>query len=314
MDRTTQEASGQARLDGDPRQADCWGDLGELDAAQRQNGRSAGRRQADAAGERMAQLALTIEREIIPRLMLAHRQVPREAAPPPVRVQLIGDAQVRAFAKLVLAQDESLAMAYVETLRAGAMPVDLLYLELLGPTAQYLGQLWEQDLCDFTDVTVGLGRLQRVMRELSPAFGQGVEHPANGRRVLLLPSPGEQHTFGLVMVGEFFRRAGWDVSGGAWESGEQAPGMVAAEWFDVLGLSLGAEIHLDALARCIDETRQSSRNRAIAIMVGGPIFIACPELVRQVGADAMAVDGKCAPVLAEEAIGRLNRHARQSAG
>jgi methylmalonyl-CoA mutase cobalamin-binding subunit len=114
---------------------------------------------------------------------------------------------------------------------------------------------------------------------------------------------------GVVMVGEFFRRSGWDVSGGAWESGDDAPGMVAGEWFDVVGLSLGAAIHIDALTRCIAAIREASRNRDIAVMVGGPIFAAQPGLVKQVGADAMASDGLQAPGLAEQAVVQCSKRA-----
>ena len=227
----------------------------------------------------------------------------------PLQRPLVQESEVHAFAKLSLAQDDGLASAYVDRLISRGLTVERVYLDLLGPAAQYLGRLWDQDLCDFTDVTVGLGRLQRVMRDLSPTFGDSIEHPANGRRVLLLPSPGGQHTFGLLMVGEFFRRSGWDVSGGAWESGTDAPGMVASEWFDVVGLSLGAEIHLDALAQCIAAIRDASRNRDIAIMVGGPVFIARPECVAQVGADAMASDGLRAPAMAEQAIVQCRQRA-----
>jgi len=308
MDRLRRDDSSQGHLNLESQPVDCLDVLGDIAAAGKRS-RSAGTATPfNAAGDRMAQLALTIEREIIPRLMLVHRTVEETEIPASVRKSpALPESEVHAFAKLALAQDEGQASAYVERLMARGLSVERVYLDLLGPAAQYLGLLWEQDLCDFTDVTVGLGRLQRVMRELSPAFGKSVEYPANGRRVLLLPSPGEQHTFGLVMVGEFFRRSGWDVSGGAWESGADAPGMVASEWFDVVGLSLGAEIHLDALQQCITAIREASRNRDIAIMVGGPIFGARPECVAQVGADAMASDGLQAPALAEQAVVRRSR-------
>lgn len=259
---------------------------------------------AEAANDtRMSRLARTIEQEIIPRLMLAHRALAEPvsralAAGHPITVE-----DVRHFAKLVLSHDEDLAFSAVQAFRARGVSVEKLYLDLLAPTARYLGDLWNDDLCNFTDVTVGLGRLQRVLRELSPAFGQSVEHPALGRRVLLLPSPSEQHTFGLVMVAEFFRRAGWDVTGGAWAAGSDASALVAAEWFDVIGFSLGAEVHLDALADSIRAVRRATCNRAIAILVGGPIFDEHPGYVQRVGADGMTTDGREAPALAERLIG-----------
>lgn len=260
-------------------------------------------RPAEAANDtRMAQLARTIEEEIIPRLMLAHRAGAEPMLAPVAVGRAITEADVKQFAKLVLSHEEDIAFATIQGLRARDVSVERIYLDLLAPTARYLGVLWEEDLCNFTDVTVGLGRLQRVLRELSPALGRSVEHPAQGRRVLLLPSPGEQHTFGLVMVAEFFRRSGWDVTGGAWAAGADAATLVAAEWFDVIGFSLGAEVHLQALAGSIAAVRHAACNRQLVVLVGGPLFGVHPEFVGQVGADGMTVDGREAPALAENLI------------
>jgi methanogenic corrinoid protein MtbC1 len=120
--------------------------------------------------------------------------------------------------------------------------------------------------------------------------------------VLLLPSPGEQHTFGLVMVAEFFRRSGWDVTGGAWAAGADVAALVSAEWFDAVGFSLGAEVHLGALTASIDAVRHATCNRDLKILVGGPLFGVHPEFVGQVGADGMTIDGREAPLLAETLI------------
>ncbi|MEO7338164.1 MAG: cobalamin B12-binding domain-containing protein [Caldimonas sp.] len=250
----------------------------------------------------MTQLARTIELEIIPRLMLAHRTGSARQPRPADSSAAIGPDDVRDFARAVLSHDEDVAFGAVELWRIRVHSVEQIYLELLAPTARYLGDLWEDDLCSFTDVTVGLGRLQRVLRELSPALGRGVDHPVQGRRVLLLPCPGEQHTFGLVMVAEFFRLAGWDVTGGAWSTGADAAGMVAGEWFDAVGFSMGAEIHLKALTETIAAVRHATCNQHLVILVGGPLFLEHPDYVKTLGADAMTMDGRDAPALAERLI------------
>ncbi|MCE9656984.1 MAG: cobalamin B12-binding domain-containing protein [Burkholderiales bacterium] len=269
---------------------------------------------AEAANDmRMAQLVRAIEQEIIPRLMLAHRA----SADAPVRTadkgRSLGPDEVRHFAKLVLSADEDAAFSAVLAYRADDVSIESIYLDLLAPTARYLGDLWTEDLCNFTDVTVGLGRLQRVLRELSPAFGLASDDSAENLSVLLLPSPGEQHTFGLVMVGEFFRRAGWEVSGGAWTTGADASTLVAGEWFDAVGFSLGAEIHLEALADSIQAVRLASSNPDVVVLVGGPLFGERPEYVQQVGADGMTIHGRDAPSLAERLIAEssTNRPARR---
>ena len=255
----------------------------------------------DAVDLRLALLAKAIEHEIIPRLMLAHRN-PNECLSLPeigLASQEVTALDVEAFSRLVLSDDENLAQACIDAMRLKGIAVETIYLELLAPVARHLGALWEQDLCDFTEVTIGLGRLHQVLRELSPGFSQSHAQAGNGRRILLLPSPGEQHTFGLVMVSEFFRHAGWDVAGGPWEAGADPVTMVRREWFDVVGFSLGSELHLDELAQCIKSVRKAAINPRVGIMVGGPIFSLHPEFVSRVGADGAAADGRKAPALAE---------------
>lgn len=256
--------------------------------------------------ERMARIVRTIEADIIPRLVRAHRPVP-EPAPAPPALALDAD-QVRRFVDLVLADNDGGWLHTINQLRAGGISIEAIYLDLLSPAAQLLGRMWEDDSVGFSDVTVAVGRLQRIMRRLSPAFGCEIEHPADGRRALLLPAPGEQHTFGLSMVAEFFRRGGWDVVCDLDARAIDPVGLVRGEWFDVIGISAGVDARVDWLKSGIAAVRHASRNRAIGVMVGGPIFSADPARVGAVGADATASDGRQAPVLAEQL---LNDRARR---
>jgi methanogenic corrinoid protein MtbC1 len=269
--------------------------------------------QHDDTDDRLARLARAIEGEIIPRLMLAHRtaqqcaEVEQASAP-------LDPRDVGAFTDLVMGAEEDDAMAFVQARLSRGVSVETVFLELLAPTARRLGDLWTEDRCDFTDVTLGLGRLQRVLREVSagfaPAgtFGEPGESVDGVRRILLLPSPGEQHTFGLVMVSELFRRAGWEVVGGPWEAADEAETLVGNDWFDVVGFSLAAEMHVDALADCIAAVRQASRNGQVGVMVGGPIFRERPELAARLGADLTAADGRHAPMLAGRFLAQRRRH------
>lgn len=121
---------------------------------------------------------------------------------------------------------------------------------------------------------------------------------SEGKCVLLAPCPNEQHTFGRVMVSEFFRLAGW---GGA----EDAATVAGSTWFDVVGFSLGAQGHIKALTREIAAVRRAACNRRIAVISGGLIFAERPDLVQQVRADAVATDGQAAPALVEHLAARL---------
>lgn len=253
---------------------------------------------------RMTLLAKAIEYEIIPRLMLAHRTQHECLTLPVLETHVVSELDVKEFTKLVLYQDESVAQACVDAMRVRGVSVETIYLDLLAPVARHLGELWEQDLCDFTEVTIGLGRLQQVLHETSSAFGQSAQRPTTGRRVLLLPCPGEQHTFGIAMVAEFFHRAGWDVAGGPAQSDCDPEDMVRREWFDVVGFSVGSESHFGALAECIRHVREASRNPNVGIIAGGPAFVANPASASLIPADAVAMTGREAPELAEKLAAR----------
>ncbi|MDP3834741.1 MAG: cobalamin B12-binding domain-containing protein [Hydrogenophaga sp.] len=248
-------------------------------------------------------LAKAIEYEIIPRLMLAHR-VPQEcAAHPLTSQQRVTPEDVALFAELVLHEDDAAVRGCVVALRDRGVPVEAIFLDLLAPVARHLGEMWERDLCTFTEVTVGLGRLQQVLRENSAAFAQfdGTSISQAGRRVLLMPCPGEQHTFGLSLVGEIFHRAGWDVVTN-FLSSEAAPAMVQKDWYDVVGFSLGCETGIERLSAMMTLVRGKSRNPQVSIIAGGAIFALHPEYGTRIPADAIITDGPRAPDMAEKLV------------
>jgi methanogenic corrinoid protein MtbC1 len=234
-------------------------------------------------------LLRTVEQQIVPRLVLARRA----AAPPDADVPAWAPDQsdVLRFSDIVLTEDIGAACAHVHALRARGASLQSLYLDLLAPTARHLGDLWNADLCDFTAVTLGLWRLQQVLRELSTAFHDEVDQRECGRRVLLAPAPGDQHTFGLFMVAEFFRRDGWEVWCEPLSTSNDMVARLRNRWFAVVGFSVGSEARLDSLAIMIRAIRRASQNRSIGVMVGGPIFVEHPEFAARVGADATAADG-----------------------
>lgn len=249
------------------------------------------------AKDRLARLARTIEADVIPRLVQAHRPgtVGHGAA-------ALGSAEVPEFVHQLIHFSEARLAVTLEQLRARGITVEAIYLHLLAPAARRLGEMWEDDLCDFSTVTMALGRLQRLLRELSSAFGTEIGHPPNGRRALFVQPRDEQHSFGLSMVSEFFRRDGWDVVGGIAGAVIDPATKVRDEWFDVAGVSVGSELRLPWLRDCILALRAASCNADLRVMVGGPIFRLHPGWVHDVGADATADDAKDAPTIAERLL------------
>ncbi len=262
---------------------------------------SGGGRHGSEGGGRRALLTHTLEQNIIPRLLQAHPDPDAPLDMAALANRPIGQAHVRELVRLVLLPEDLSARAFVESLRVRGVPVAMLFSDLIGPASRYLGDLWCEDVSTFSDVTVGVGRLQQILRDIGPAMPARPSPVTPARRILLLPAPGDQHSLGLLMVAEYFRSAGWDVSGGP-QPNLDAAAAVRRDWFDVVGFSLAVEVHLPRLGPAIAAVRKASVNPKIGVLVGGPMFLSHPGLADEVGADAVAVDGALAPEIGEKLV------------
>jgi MerR family transcriptional regulator, light-induced transcriptional regulator len=245
----------------------------------------------------------TIRTRIIPRLVLALRSTPK--APDPAEREK-PDAIVQ-FTALVLGEQDDAAFAFVQNVVAQGTSAEAVFLGLLAPTAQHLGELWESDATDFASVTLGVGRLQMIMRRLGETFFEQGSRVDGGESALLTIIPGEQHSFGLSMVAEFFRRAGWNLCTGPFASHQELTSLVHNHWFDVVGFSVSSDRRLDELKQDICDIRRDSRNRHVGIMLGGPMMARRPDLLVSMGADMMSVDATTAPQQARELIEQMKR-------
>ena len=264
--------------------------------------RSACNAEEQESAEHLSQLVRTIETEIIPRLMLAHR-ADADAHPAARGLSSRGQApDLDLFTKLLLAADDAKSVQYLLGLRDAGHPLDAIYLEVLAPAARMLGDMWLEDTCSFSEVTVGLSRLHRRVLELGPAFhsSRGTFQP--GKNALLVAAPGEQHTFGLFMVTEFFRREGWEVTGEPIQTVSDLADTVQDHWFELVGISAGTAQRLEDVRTAVSAVRKASRNHSVAVMVGGPLFLENPGFATQIGADGFGVDAQEAVAKAEQLI------------
>jgi MerR family transcriptional regulator, light-induced transcriptional regulator len=234
-------------------------------------------------------LSRLVEGEIVPYLAQARGQAQAGGADA-AGATTAGDTAE--LVRLLLTQEAAGAVAFVEQLRRRGATPDALYLGIVTQAARRLGELWDDDRCGFTEVTIGMGRLQQVLRALSPRFQMAAVRRSRSPNILLLPAPGDHHTLGLAMLAEFFQRDGWHVAGGPGCSPAAAADIARGGWIDVAGFSIGSARLLEGLAHGIQEVRRASFNRDLSVMVGGPLFHLRPGLVARVGADTAACDAR----------------------
>ena len=255
-----------------------------------------------------------VEVEVIPRL---HRPAPLPVAStegtwedfgafvgnqPAATTSEVSERDVAVLGAALLKQDLHRAWRLVKTKRDLGLDTEQIAIALLGPTARYLGAEWVADRCSFADVTLGTGYLHQLLRDLTTCLDHGAETPGYHHRVLLLPAPGEQHILGLSILGESFRRRGWDVCGGPARDRSELLGLIRREHFDLIGFSVGADRWLGDLSKDIERFRERSRNKDIPVMVGGQAIDVAPGLVDDLGADLTAGDARQAPDIALAAI------------
>jgi methanogenic corrinoid protein MtbC1 len=237
------------------------------------------------SGDQEIQFAEILKGELIPRLVerrpTALRRLRSKAGSP---------ADPEALARLLVSGRMAEARAAITSrLASGASANDVMFGDI-APAARRLGDFWRQDVCDFADVTIATGALRAILRDV-------LADEANFRKsgapaLMIATAPGETHELGGDIAAAVFRRAGWRTRRCA---SEDVRSRIESEWFDVAAFSLSCDRFADSLAGVIGETRKASRNRRIAILVGGPVFASRPGLGRGLGADFCAADAELAP-------------------
>ncbi len=248
-------------------------------------------------------LLSTIETEVIPRLMIAHRdEALRGLSESHVGGERAPDAEdVAEFTRLVIEHEESIAHAYAQELFNKGVSLDSLFLNLLAPAAQLLGEMWENDTADFVTVTIALGRLQHLTHLLRQEYtdDSAMVGLDPRRRALMTSYAGDHHVFGVLMVSEFLRRAEWDVAFEPSLSIDDTLLVVHDQWFAVIGLSLSCDRDPERVRADIRAIRRASRNAEIGIMLGGRMIREHPDPIAATGADAIAHDARSATGEAE---------------
>jgi len=239
--------------------------------------------------KRKAALQRAVEFEVVPGLLKAHRS---QAAAPAELAQRSSDA-ARVLADLVLGKNAGQATAHIESLREQNLPLEDIYLRFIEPAATCLNQMWPDDRCDFAAVTLGLWRLQQLLREFSVAFREAAPYPTGRALLTLGATPTHEmpyQMFRLVLAGEFFRRDGWDTWIEPDGNSAEILTLLQTESFDVLEITINNDRRLDTLAARLRTMRGESLNSSLCIAIGGPVARDHPDLVEILGGDVLAAE------------------------
>jgi MerR family transcriptional regulator, light-induced transcriptional regulator len=188
---------------------------------------------------------------------------------------VIAASEVRVLARLAVEAEVIVVEAFVGNVMRRGVQVEQIYLQLLAPSIELLGKLWESDELNFSLLTIACSRLQKVMfglEDLPCKRLESVTDRAQARgRIFLSSVPGSQHTLGVQMLADIFRKNGWRIEMSfAGNQNDILKALNCAE-YDVIGFSVGSAVLLPALASLISAVRISKVNRTTPLMVGGPL-------------------------------------------
>lgn len=185
---------------------------------------------------------------------------------------------------------------------------------LLQPAARIIDENWCTDECDFLKATIAMSRMQRLFRRMISEHPP-VAIPDLSRCALLAPAPGEQHTFGLCVVEDAFRRGGWEVDCCGCDEEADMLRLVASNYYHVMGISVSVDRRLPELTATIRKVRTRSTNKSIVLIVGGSMVMQNAQGVIDAGFDLLAVDAVSAVGLADTVVASLmsNVHQRVAA-
>ena len=214
----------------------------------------------------------------------------------------ICDADVEIFANLSLTGEAHTLYEILDVYLAKGVPVESIYVQLLAPAARRLGTYWEDDTLDFVAVTMGLWRIQEVLRELTVRVPPKSRQTYGHRSALFAPMPGEQHSLGTLMVSECFQRAGWETEVLIEPTQSEFTSKFANCHFDLIGLTVSCDASTAALSNLVKTIKVVSCNPRIRIMLGGAAINNRPELVADSGADGTALDAVQAVVVADSLV------------
>lgn len=119
--------------------------------------------------------------------------------------------EVDRFTEALLSDEEDAADAFVVQARREGVEMEAIYLGYLAGASRRLGQMWEEDQLSFVAVSLGTGRLYRIIRGLRHAIAPVLLEGRQQTPALFVLTPDETHTLGIEMAADLFRRDGGDA-------------------------------------------------------------------------------------------------------
>ena len=200
-----------------------------------------------------------------------------------------GDELQTAFLEFVLHGNETACLKLMDELIATPGDLSSFYVRILQPCLKNIGGLWERGA-----ISVALEHLASAIihRLISCQYVRYVMTPQTKGTAVIAAAQNDLHDIGARIVSDILEMEGWKVFFvGANTPNRELMKLIRDVRPDLLGISVVVPIHLLHVEELIRQIRSDTILHDIKIMVGGPAFILSDNLLRQIGADALVMNG-----------------------
>jgi methylmalonyl-CoA mutase cobalamin-binding subunit len=208
----------------------------------------------------------------------------------------------------LLSPSSDIELCVLNMIRQG-LGLETLFLHTIPSAARRFHHWWAADEIDFVAVTQATYRLQELVYKLSAEFV--LSGPQSGGlsdySALLVNTPQSQHSLGLLILSQYFKRYGWQICGDTtWREPDILITLQSCS-IDLLGLSVSDEKQLGYLKNLIATLRKKSLNPGLLVMVGGPLLASHAHLAQWLGADFSCLQADDAQVLAMRRVDEVRQ-------
>lgn len=150
--------------------------------------------------------------------------------------------------------------------------------------ARRMGEAWHDDQMSWMDVSIGVGRLQSLLREIGTAWVADQAGDTGHGTVMFIVPDREQHTLGPMVATGQLRRFGVSVCLRIAPTVNELRSLMAARRFDGVMISVSTRDKLDTVAKTVQILRTMVA-QPVPIIVGGAVMTSVEDIISMTGAD-----------------------------
>lgn len=177
-------------------------------------------------------------------------------------------AQLR---EAVLASDRTACIGIMHQALANGLRREDMADFYIPAVAQQLGTDWECDALGFVSVTIGVSRLQAMLRELGPEWSGDYSANSDAPSIMVILPQNAYHSLGSMVLAGQLRRKGYSVRIMLGQSPEEIADMLQHTHFQSVFISASQSETLETLRRIVDVIKNAT-NQPPPVVIGGSIL------------------------------------------